>query len=134
MRGDSPGWSAELRTAFESLPFEVEKLPDPFPMAAHGKLEWTDPAGVEKELARHGFHDVKVQTIDQASPVDSAEDFLARFGMMKTWVINTYWSEASKEKAAGMLDEHIINHLKQKHDGKGWKLRWKMIVATCRNP
>jgi hypothetical protein len=130
---ENAAWAADMRTAFDSLPFEAP-LPDPVPMAIHGKLEWTDPEGVRKELVDHGFVNVKVEVTEQIVRVKDAEDYLKSFGMMKTWMVNTHWSEESKEKGKDMLDDHILSHLKEKYNGEGWDMTWKAIIATCQKP
>ncbi|RYP41251.1 hypothetical protein DL768_010525 [Monosporascus sp. mg162] len=130
---DNEGWLPDMRSCFEALPFEAP-FPNPFPMAPHGQLQWTEEVGIEKELRDGGFQKIEINTMTHIVHVDNAEHYLKLFDMMKHWVVNTYWSEESKEKANGVLDEHIVRHLKDKHKNQGWDLTWKMIVATCQKP
>ncbi|KAI1642369.1 S-adenosyl-L-methionine-dependent methyltransferase [Daldinia loculata] len=130
---DTKGWSPDMRSCFEALPFDAP-MPNPVPMAIHGKLQWTDPEGVEEELKAYGFENVQVKAVPHVVRVNSAEDYLYNYRMMKDWMVNTYWSEESKQKAQGILDEHIVNHLKEKYNGEGWDLSWTAILATCQKP
>ncbi|XXG99503.1 hypothetical protein Hte_005842 [Hypoxylon texense] len=127
---DTRGWSTDLRSCFEALPFDAP-MPDPVPMAIHGKHQWTEPDGVQHELKAHGFENIQVEAVPHVIRVHSAEDFLNTYRMMKDWMVNTYWSEESKRKAKDMLDEHIVQHLKEKYNGQGWDLHWTVILATC---
>ncbi|KAI0888547.1 S-adenosyl-L-methionine-dependent methyltransferase [Annulohypoxylon maeteangense] len=127
---DTKGWATDMRSCFEALPFDAP-MPNPVPMAIHGKLQWTDPKGIEEELKSHGFENIQVKTMPHVVPVYSAEDYLRSYSMMKDWMINAHWSEDSKKKAQGMLDEHIVKHLKEKYNGEGWDLDWTVIQATC---
>ncbi|KAI0892743.1 S-adenosyl-L-methionine-dependent methyltransferase [Annulohypoxylon nitens] len=130
---DTKGWVPDMRSCFEALPFEAP-MPNPVPMAIHGKLQWTDPEGVEEELRAHGFDNIQVKTVPHVVHVNGAEDYLRSYTMMKDWMVNTYWSEDSKNKAQGMLDEYIVKHLKEKYNGEGWDLDWSVILATCQKP
>jgi len=122
-----------MRSAFAALPFEAPML-NPLPMAVNGRGEFIDPALVSGELERHGFEDVKVETVEHVLHLEGAEDYLRSFGMMRYWMVGACWSEESKEKAKGMLDDHIVKHLTEKHGGKGWDLTWTLILVTCRKP
>lgn len=130
---DNQGWAPDLRSCFESLPFEAP-MSNPVPMAIHGKPQWVDPEGVEKELRTHGFEDVQVRTVPHVVRIHSAEDFLQSYKMMIDWMVNSCWNEESKQRAKGMLHDHIVKHLKEKHDGQGWDLHWTVILATCQKP
>ncbi|KAI1098738.1 S-adenosyl-L-methionine-dependent methyltransferase [Jackrogersella minutella] len=118
---DMKGWSPDLRSCFEALPFDAP-MPNPVPMAIHGKPQWTDPDGIEKELRSHGFENIQVKTSSYIVCVHSAEEYLQSYRMMKDWMVNTYWTEDSKQKAQNMLDDHIVKHLKDKYNGQGWDL------------
>lgn len=130
---NNPGWVPDMRSSFEALPFEAP-LPSPMPMAPNGKEEFIDPDLIPEQLQRRGFVDIKVETLEHIVPVKNAEDYLGNFGMMRDWMLKAYWSEESKEKAKDMLDDHIIQHLKEKHNGQGWDLTWTFIMVTGRKP
>ncbi|KAI3316665.1 S-adenosyl-L-methionine-dependent methyltransferase [Xylariaceae sp. AK1471] len=130
---DNSGWVPDMRSSFETLPFEAP-LPNPMPMAPNGKSEFVDPGLISEQLENYGFLDVKVQTVEHVMRVESAEDYLCSFGMMRDWMVKAYWSEESKEKASGVLDDHIVRHLTEKYNGQGWCLTWTLIIATCRKP
>ncbi|KAI1455927.1 S-adenosyl-L-methionine-dependent methyltransferase [Annulohypoxylon moriforme] len=130
---DTKGWTTDMRSCFEALPFDAP-MPNPVPMATNGEFQWTDPKGIEKELKAQGFENVQVKTVPHIVRVHSAEDYLRSYTMMKDWMVNSYWSEDSRNKAQGMLDEHIVNHLKEKHNGEGWDLNWSVVLATCQKP
>ncbi|OTB09917.1 hypothetical protein K445DRAFT_323511 [Daldinia sp. EC12] len=130
---DTQGWGPDMRSCFEALPFDAP-MPNPVPMAINGKFQWADPVGVEEELKIHGFVNIQVKTVPHLVRVNSAEDYLQSYRMMKDWMVNTYWSEDSKQKAKDMLDEHIVNHLQEKYNGEGWDLSWTVVLATCQKP
>ncbi|KAI1463073.1 S-adenosyl-L-methionine-dependent methyltransferase [Daldinia caldariorum] len=127
---DSEGPFSDLRSSFEALPFDAP-MPNPLPMTPNGKPQWADPEGVEGELRAHGFVNIKVQAVPHLVRVNSAEDFLQMYRTKKEWMVNAYWNEDSKKRAQGMLDEHILNHLKEKYNGEGWDVSWTVVLATC---
>jgi hypothetical protein len=130
---DNMGWVPDMRSSFETLPFEAP-FPDPMPMVTNGKTEYIDPDLVSAPLQRHGFVDVKVKTAEHVMRIESAEDYLRTFGMMRDWMVGSYWGEEIKEKAGDVLDDHILRHLTEKHGGHGWDLTWSLILVTCRKP
>ncbi|KAG5808257.1 hypothetical protein H9Q74_007705 [Fusarium xylarioides] len=131
--GHGGGWVPDLRSALGSLPFQTS-FPDPMPVALHGKPEWVDPEGIEAELVNHGFVDVKVKTVDLIHPVANAEGFLASFGMMAKWMINTYWTVEQKEQYEDDFNKTLVEHLQIKHGEKGWDLKSTPILVTARTP
>ncbi|KAI1346516.1 S-adenosyl-L-methionine-dependent methyltransferase [Xylaria sp. FL0043] len=130
---DNSAWVPDMRSSFEALPFEAP-MPDPMPMAPNGKTDFIDANLIPEQLRRHGFKDIEVRTVEHIVRVESADDYLRSFGMMKDWMMRTYWSEESKKKEKGMLDDHIVRHLTEKHNGEGWDLPWTLVLATCRKP
>ncbi|KAK5624886.1 hypothetical protein RRF57_000602 [Xylaria bambusicola] len=130
---DNLGWVPDMASSFETLPFEAP-MPSPMPMAPNGKTEFIDPDLIPGQLRGHGFEDVKVETVEHTVRVESANDYLRNFEMMKEWMIQAYWSDESKEKAKGMLDDHMVRHLTEKHGGQGWDLSWTAVLTTCRKP
>ncbi|KAF5570988.1 s-adenosyl-L-methionine-dependent methyltransferase [Fusarium phyllophilum] len=131
--GHDGGWVPDLRSALGSLPFQTS-FPDPMLVALHGKPEWVDPEGIEAELVGHGFVDVKIETVDLIHPVANAEGFLASFGMMVRWIINTYWTVEQKEQYEDGFNRILVEHLKIKYGGKGWDLKSTTILVTARTP
>ncbi|QGI59628.1 hypothetical protein CEK26_001754 [Fusarium fujikuroi] len=131
--GHDGGWVPDLRSALESLPFQTS-FPDLMPVALHGKSEWVEPEGIEAELVRHGFVDVKVETVDLIRPVANAESFLASFGMMVKWIINKYWTVEQKEQYEDDFNKVLVEHLQIKHCGNGWDLKSTAILVTARTP
>ncbi|KAI1740925.1 S-adenosyl-L-methionine-dependent methyltransferase [Xylaria scruposa] len=130
---DNLGWVPDMRSSFATLPFEAP-MPSTLPMAPNGASEFIDPDLIPEQLTRYGFEDVKVQTVEHTMRIENAEDYLRSFGMMRDWMLKSYWSEESQGKAKDILDDHIIHHLKEKHNGKGWDLTWTLIMVTCRKP
>ncbi|KAK6957224.1 hypothetical protein Daesc_000006 [Daldinia eschscholtzii] len=126
---DTQGWGPDMRSCFEALPFDAP-MPNPVPMAINGKFQWADPVGVEEELKAHGFVNIQVKTVPHLVRVNSAEDYLQSYRMMKDWMVNTYWSEDSKKKAKDMLEEHIVNHLKEKYNG-ALSLLFPLVTASA---
>lgn len=131
--GHDGGWVPDLRPALESLPFQTP-FPDPMPVALHGKTEWVEPEGIKAELIRHGFVDTKVETVDLIHPVANAEGFLASFGMMVKWIINTYWTVEQREQYEDGFNKTLVEHLQIKHGGNGWDLKSTAILVTARTP
>ncbi|KAI0438764.1 S-adenosyl-L-methionine-dependent methyltransferase [Xylaria telfairii] len=130
---DNDGWVSDMRSSFETLPFEAP-MPRVLPMAPNGKSELIDPGLIPEQLTRYGFEDVKVRTVKHVTWIESAQDYLHTAGMMRDWMVRSYWTEESKEKAKGMLDDHILRHLTEKHNGQGWDMTWTLILVTCRKP
>lgn len=130
---DNLGWVPDMASCFEALPFEAP-MPNPMPMAPNGKTEFIDPDLIPEQLRRYGFEEVEVRTAEHVVHMEGAEDYLRNFAMMKDWMMRAYWTEESKEKANGMLDDHIVRHLREKHNGQGWDLPWTFVLATCRKP
>ncbi|KAI0185767.1 S-adenosyl-L-methionine-dependent methyltransferase [Xylaria flabelliformis] len=130
---DNLGWVPDMRSSFATLPFEAP-MPSTLPMAPNGASEFIDPDLIPEQLTRYGFENVKVQTVEHIMRIEDAEDYLGSFGMMRDWMLKSYWSEESKEKAKDILDDHIIRHLTEKHNGQGWDLTWTLIMVTCRKP
>ena len=130
---ESSSWAPDVKSSFAGLPFEAP-FPDPMPVAPHGILHWTEEQGIEKELRDHGYEKIRTEKISYTTHVNSAEEFVKAFDMMATWVARTYWSEESQKKAEGMLEDHMLKHLKEKHGGQGWDLDWTFVVATCEKP
>ncbi|KAK8042203.1 hypothetical protein PG993_006726 [Apiospora rasikravindrae] len=141
---DNTGWIPDMRSAFAALPFATAAaplMPDSVPMAVHGLDQWIDPAGIHAELASPSspsFKDVSIETLEHTSHVDSAEYFVETFDMMLKWMMQSYWSEESRQTAAeeggAKINELLINHLWHKYAGKGWDIKWKSILVTCRKP
>ena len=133
---DNQGWIPDTRSSFQSLPFDAP-LPDSVPMALHGKNEWIDVMGVEKELRAIGFTDVKVQELETRTRVENADDFVSTFKGMLDWMAGSSWEETSKAKAKeleGGIDAWIADHLNKKYGGEGWDTVWKSIIVTCVKP
>lgn len=131
--GINGGWVPDLRSGMEALPFKTS-FPNPMPVALHGKMQWVDPAGVEKELKEHGFENIQIETIEVVNEVRDAESFVADISGMIKWMINTYWTEEQRDNHAAGFNDFLIEHLKEKHGGKGWKLTSRVIVATAQKP
>ncbi|RKL30754.1 hypothetical protein BFJ72_g11319 [Fusarium proliferatum] len=82
------------------------------PGALHGQPEWVEPEGIQAELIRHGFVDTKAETVDLIHPVADAEGFLASFGVMVKWIINTYWTVEQKEQYEDDFNKILVEHLR----------------------
>lgn len=137
-----------MRSAFAALPFAAAAadgtplMPDRVPMAVHRLDQWIDPAGIRAELTSSSssssarFEDVRIETLEHTSRVDSAEYFVEAFDMMRKWMMQSYWSEESRQAAAedggAVMDKVMIEHLREKYGGTGWDIRWRSILVTCR--
>ncbi|EWG35991.1 hypothetical protein FVEG_14598 [Fusarium verticillioides 7600] len=116
------------------IPDPASVLRDPMPVALHSKPEWVKPEVIQAELVGHGFVDVKVETVDSIHPVANAKGFLASFGMMVKWIINTYWTMEQKEQYQDDFYKILVEHLRIKYGGKGWNLKSTAIIVTARTP
>ncbi|KAI1815781.1 S-adenosyl-L-methionine-dependent methyltransferase [Poronia punctata] len=121
---DNQGWIPDM---LASLPFEDVTIP---PMALNGKKELVDPDLVAGELIRAGFVDVKVDTVEHLVRVESAEDFVSTFEMMRDWVVGNKGEEMGMGK--DVLDEYMVRYLREKYAGQGWDTVWKALLVTCR--
>ncbi|KAF4946399.1 hypothetical protein FGADI_11224 [Fusarium gaditjirri] len=125
-------WLPDIRTAFESFPFEA-KLPEVMKMQMHDQGDWTNPAWIEEHLKKEGFQDVKVTAHDDSYTIESAEDYILQFGMMLGWLIKTWWSEeVQREHSLEEVKELLRDHLVEKYEGKGWDIEFKVICMTGR--
>ncbi|KAJ2986970.1 hypothetical protein NUW58_g4768 [Xylaria curta] len=107
---DNVGWVPDMRSSFETLPFDGP-MPSQLPMAPNGKSEIIDPELIPEQLTGRGFEGVKVRTMERTVPVENAAGYLRRFGMMRDWMVKSYWSEESQEKARDTLDDHICRQI-----------------------
>lgn len=112
-----------MRSAFAALPFEAA-MPDRVPMAVHGLDQWVDPAGIRAELVASissRWEHVRIDTLEHATRVDSAEYFVETYDMMRKWMLQSYWSEESRQAATKLgeagLDKIMIQHLRETY----WK-------------
>ncbi|KAI1170969.1 S-adenosyl-L-methionine-dependent methyltransferase [Nemania sp. FL0916] len=126
---DNKGWIPDMRSSFEALPFQAP-MPAEISMAPNGKVELIDPELIPQQLVNHGFRDVEVHTMEHIVQMEGAEDYLRTFGMMKNWMLDSYWDEESKAKAKDMLDDHIVRHLTEKYHGQGWELPWMLVMIA----
>lgn len=125
-----PGWVTEVREAFQTFPFEA-----PCKMStqttAWGK--WADVNWIRKTLVGKGLQEVEVDVFAFLSQVESADAFIANFGMMIDWIVSTSWSEeVRKEHPREEVHALVKEFLKEKYGGDGWQLSWIPIVATGR--
>ncbi|KAK5991335.1 Methyltransferase tpcH [Cladobotryum mycophilum] len=122
-------WFPDMRSAFESFPFDA-----PFqkaPMQMHSSGHWYDPVWVEGHLEELGLEDVQVNVVEGNYHVESATEFAMGFGMMLPWLTSVFWDEeARKAHPAEELRELLKTHLEEKHGGKGWDIDWHVIVMT----
>ena len=91
---------------------------------------WTDHEWIRHHLEAHGFVNVQVNTADQLVHIESAESFADRFDIIFDWVMNDFWTPEQKEKYAATVKERMVEHLREKHGGKGWDTQWTMIIAS----
>ncbi|CAM1503114.1 Fc.00g078900.m01.CDS01 [Cosmosporella sp. VM-42] len=128
---DNSFWIPDVRSAFASFPFEAP-IPPKIRMQMHDSGDWTDPAWIEKHLKEEGFAEVKVTLNPGTYRMESAEEFVRTFGMMLTWLINTWWSEETREKhPVEEVKELMRKHLEEKYEGEGWEINWLLICMTA---
>lgn len=128
-RGVGAGHAIELRDAAVRGP-HAERVADGAEREGGARRSRPHP-GAAHPLRLRGR---EVRTVEHVVRIESAEDYLRIAGMMRDWMVQLYWSEESKEKAKGMLDDHIIRHLTEKHNGQGWDMTWTLILVTCHKP
>ncbi len=93
--------------------------------------QWWDVNWVRKALVERGLQDVKVELFAFLSHVESADFFLANFGMMIDWLMKTSWSdEVRKEHPKEEVYARIREFLDKKYGGEGWDLSWIALVAS----
>jgi len=97
--------------------------------------EWSNVNWIRRTLENLGLQDVKVDVMARLQRVRSAEDYVACFGMMIDWVVNSQWSEELRrghgiEEVKGL----IRRHLEAKYAGKGWDVTWTSIIASAKVP
>lgn len=124
----------DLDTAFAALPFETPRLA-PVAMQIHDDGHWTDAAWIESHLKKLGLQDVLVEEKPGTYRFEKAEDWMMTFEGMLEWMRNARWDEETKAKMpAAEVKERVLEHLREKYDGKGWDVKWTTIVMTGRVP
>ncbi|CAI6091194.1 unnamed protein product [Clonostachys chloroleuca] len=125
-------WQPVLRAAFKTFPFEAP-FPDEIPMQTHTSGKWTSRDWVEEHLkSQEGFGNVEVRLVSGTYRLQSGDEFVTAFGMMISWVMNSWWSE--EQRAAHPLEEVkelVKKYLDGKHGGKGWDISWENLVMTA---
>ncbi|KAG7287433.1 hypothetical protein NEMBOFW57_006944 [Staphylotrichum longicolle] len=125
-----PGWVTELKEAFESFSF---KAPLEMTLQTTAWGRWSDVNWIRETLVGRGLQDVKVDVFAFLSHVGSADAFIANYGTMIDWVMNTSWSEElRREHPREEVHVLIKGFLEKKYGGAGWQLSWIPIVATGR--
>ncbi|WAO92705.1 Hypothetical protein NCS54_01022300 [Fusarium falciforme] len=123
-------WQPDMRSAFESFPFEAPFLKE-VKMQMHNQGDWTDPQWIEKHLKSQGFVDVQVTTNPGRYHIKNAEEYVLSFGMMLAWLMNAAWSEETRRQhPVEEVRELLRKHLEEKYEGKGWDVEWKVICTT----
>lgn len=125
-------WQADIRSAFESFPFDAP-FPEHFPTQMHDQGQWADPAWIKPHLSELGFTAAASKVGRGRYHIDNADDFIYIFGSMLGWVTKAWWSEATR--AAHPLEEiHELTkrHLHDKYNGQGWTLQWAVVYSTGR--
>lgn len=129
---DNKFWIPDTRSAFASLPFTAP-LPETLRMQMHDSGDWTDPAWIEQHMKEQGFVGVKVTVVPGSCRMESANEFLRTFGMMITWLTNSWWTEEQRrEHPIEEVRELTKKHLEEKYGGEGWEINWVEICATGR--
>ncbi|VUC20503.1 unnamed protein product [Clonostachys rosea] len=125
-------WQPDMRAAFKSLPFEAP-FPDQLPMQTHTSGNWASRDWVEEHLrSQEGFRNVEVRLVPGTYRLQSGDEFVTAFGMMISWVMNSWWSE--EQRAAHPLEEVkelVEKYLDEKYGGKGWDIDWEVLCMTA---
>ncbi|KAM0435913.1 hypothetical protein ACHAPT_002805 [Fusarium lateritium] len=125
-------WQPDMRSAFESFPFEAPFLKE-VKMQMHSQGDWANPEWIEGHLKDQGFVDVEVTSNLGRYHIKNAEEFVLSFGMMIAWLMNAAWSEETRrEHPVEEVRELLRKHLEEKYGGKGWDLEWNVICMTGR--
>jgi hypothetical protein len=120
----------EVREAFASFPFEA---PCSMSLQTTPWGKWSDVNWARKTLPEKGLEDVKVDVFAFLSRVESADFFLANYGMMMDWIVNTSWSEElRREHPKEEVHALVREFLEKKYGGEGWDLSWISLVASGR--
>lgn len=125
-------WIPDMRSALQSLPFDAP-FPDPLPMQMHHSGHWDDAAWIEKHLVEDlGLTNVSVKESLGTYRFENAAEFMASFGTMLPWAMNTFWSEeVRKAHSLDEVKELLKQHLEDKHGGEGWSIDWLVITMTA---
>lgn len=125
-------WYPDMRSAFASLPFPTRPLPETMPMQLHASGRWDDAAWAERQLRdRHGLSGVTVRTVGGRWRVGGAGEFVAAFGAMLPWLMDTWWDERTRMRhPLAEVRELVRRHLEEKHGGDGWDVEWEMLSMT----
>ncbi|KAF4974794.1 hypothetical protein FZEAL_8348 [Fusarium zealandicum] len=109
-------WIPDMRSAFKSFPFEAP-FPNEVKMQMHDQGDWTTPEWIEEHLKEQGFADVQVKNDSRSYCMKSAEEYVMTFGIMLSWLMNTWWSEETRrEHSVEEVRELIRKHLEDNPD------------------
>lgn len=118
-----------MRDAFASLPYDAP-YPENLPMQTHESGKWYDPEWIESHLKEQGFTDVQVHVVPGQYYVENSEQFVAFFGMMISYIMNTWWSEELRgEHSVEEVKSAVREYLGKKHEA-GWDIEWEVISMT----
>lgn len=96
---------------------------------------WSNVNWIRRILEDLGLEDVKVDVMARLQHIRGAEDFVACFGMMFSWVLNSQWSEElRREHGIEEVKRLVAEHLEEKYGGRGWDVTWTSIIASARIP
>ncbi|KAK3307398.1 S-adenosyl-L-methionine-dependent methyltransferase [Chaetomium strumarium] len=127
-----PGWMVDVKEAFTSFPFEA---PCEMPLQSSRWGDWADVNWIRKTLAGKGLQDVKVDLFAYLTRVDSAESFLATFGVMMDVIMNGCWSEElRKQHPRDEVHAMVREFLEKKYGRDGWECSWIAIIASGKLP
>ncbi|KAI5459744.1 S-adenosyl-L-methionine-dependent methyltransferase [Mariannaea sp. PMI_226] len=129
---DNKFWIPDMQWAFEALPFRAP-FPETVEMQRHSDGDWTDTDWIETHLQEQGFKDVKVTLVNGSYHLKDVEEFFQSFGMMVTWLMNTYWDEDTRAAhPLGEVEGLMKKALEEKYGGGGWDIKYDIICMTGR--
>lgn len=101
------------------------------PMQMHESGKWTEADWIDSHLKSQGFKDVQVKIAPGTYRIESAEEFVTFFGMMLSYLMNTWWTEETRNAhPVEEVKELLKKHLEEKYAGEGWDISWEVICMT----
>ena len=127
------GWMSDLKEAITSLPFDAPCDLTPLQTTTWGN--WADVNWVRKTLTGKGLRNVQVDVFAYLVPMESAEKFVATFGMMIDWVMASDWPDELKQQHPREEVHALVkDYLEKKYEGNGWEMSNVVVVATGQVP
>jgi hypothetical protein len=133
---DTIGWIPDVRLALATISGAPPLPDDETIMGSMGDHKpWHQAGYVKQKLEDHGFGDVKVEVVPNASPIEDLTVFLEQLSGMVGHFTTKFWSEGDRARYGGEIKVALTKHMTEKYpDGQVFELTMIAIIASARKP